>query len=98
MNSACWEASVLQLNPLLNWTSRNEESKGYLGVSNRLAMEYILVSHFDGDDFFKLSELHNWTVHDLHLPVRVLATVYTNSRSPSLLANNYYNEGVHLVE
>ena len=69
-----------------------------MGVSNWLAMEYILVSHFDGDNFFKFSELLNWNVHDLHLPVRVLASIYTNSRSPLLLADRNNNEGVHFVK
>ena len=67
-------------------------------MSDWLAMEYILITNFDGDDFFKFSELHNWDVHDLHLPVGVLASVHTNSGSPLLLANNDYNEGVHFVE
>ena len=61
-------------------------------------MEYILIPNFNRDDFFKFSELFDWDVHVLHLPVRVLASIHTNSRSPLLLANRNYNEGVHLVE
>ena len=67
-------------------------------MSNRLAMEDVFVTDFDGDNFFKFSELLDWDVHDLHLPVRVLASVHTYRRSPLLFANDDNNEGVHFVE
>ena len=67
-------------------------------MSDGLAMEYILIPNFNRDNFFKFSELFDWDVHVLHLPVRVFTSIHTNSRSPLLLANRNYNERVHFVE
>ena len=61
-------------------------------------MHDVFVTDINCDNFFKFSELLDWDVHDLHLPVRVLASVYTYSRSPLLFSNSDNNEGVHFVE
>jgi hypothetical protein len=61
-------------------------------------MENILVTNFNGHNFFEFSELLYRDVHDLHLPVRILSSVHADSRAPLLFTDNDNNEGVHFVE
>jgi hypothetical protein len=38
VDSSSWEATILQFDPLLNWSSRNKEGKRNLGVSDRFTV------------------------------------------------------------
>ena len=67
-------------------------------MSDRFTVKNVFVTNLDSDNFLEFSQLLDWNVHHLELPVRIFASIYTNCRSPLLFANNNNNEGVHFME
>jgi len=48
-------------------------------VADGFAVQNIFVSDFNSHNFLKFSELLDWDIHALHLPMRIFASVYADS-------------------
>ena len=68
-----------QSNALMNGSTLGKDTEGHICVAEGFALQHILIADLDMDGLVQLIKLLDWNFHVLHLPLRVLAAVMTDS-------------------
>jgi len=84
----------VNLNPFFSWAVLSENIKRNSCFANQRGCKGISVAN---TDVHLVSEHVGFDLHELECPLRILATVMANCRSPLLLADTNNDEWVHLV-
>ena len=95
VDASCWVSIELYLNPLFPWTMLCKNRQWHVGLSNKWRCQWISVAN---SDVHLVREHICFDLHELKRPVRILASVLANCRSPLLLTDFDDYEGVHLIK
>lgn len=95
MDSSCWLAVELNLNPFFLWPVLGKNCKRHIRLANERSLQRVFVSNLD---MHIVCEHISFNLHELECPRGIFASVVASFRAPFLLANANSYERVHLVE